>query len=62
MDPTMLITLINGILAIIERHRASGNTTPLTDVEVRDALVQELTDGQSAIAQEFAAKGWPLPA
>lgn len=61
MNAETVQILVNGVLAILARHAASGNTTPLTNEEVHAQLMADLQDGQSAIAAEFAAKGWPLP-
>ena len=61
ITPEVLVAIVNGVLSILSRHVASGATTPLTNEEVHAQLLQDLQNGETAIAVEFAAKGWALP-
>lgn len=62
MDPNAVLAIVSGVLQIVARHQAENpGAPPLTDVEVHARLLRDLEDGQSTIAQEFAAKGWTLP-
>jgi len=60
-DPRVAALLKAGI-DIATRHMAEHDGEILGVDEVRAKLETELREGQSAIAAEFAAKGWTLPA
>lgn len=61
LNPEVVMAIINGVMTILARHQASGASTPLTNEEVHAQLFRDLQDGETAIAREFAGKGWPLP-
>lgn len=61
MDPLTVLAIINGTLTIIKNHAASGSTEPLTAESIHAQLLKDISDGESEIAKEFAAKGWTLP-
>lgn len=58
MNGTVLEAIIQAVLEIVANHTGPK---PLTPADVHAQLLKDLGDGQSAIALEFAAKGWTIP-
>ena len=61
MNPELVLLLVRGTMAIIRRHATEHDGEILSDEQVHEALLEELSDGQSTIARWFAEQGLPLP-
>lgn len=61
VDPQVVVALISAVVQIANRHMAAHPNVPLTDEIVKAQLDEELADGQSIIAAEFARHGVVLP-
>lgn len=60
MDPAVVLTIVNGVFDILDRHRGT-TTEPLTREKVHKELMDDIASGKLMIDQELLRLGVEPP-